>query len=93
MNGDNKNLSKLIERASRKNNNAVENIKNKYLEHICFNTYVQHKNYEKMGAIETDNEEHDIEKLKQYELINSSETVCGMINDVFETIIIESQED
>ena len=93
VNGDNKNLSKLIERASRKNNNAVENIKNKYLEHICFNTYVQHKNYEKMGAIETDNEEHDIEKLKQYELINSSETVCGMINDMFETIIIESQED
>ena len=46
-----------------------------------------------MGTIQTDNEEHDIEKLKQYELINSSETVCGMINDVFETIIIESQED
>ena len=93
VNGNNKNLEKLVERASRKNKDAVDNIKNKYLEHISFYSYVQHKNYEKMGTIQTDNEEHDIEKLKQYELINSSETVCGMINDVFETIIIESQED
>lgn len=32
------------------------------------------------------------EKIKESELRNASETVCGMINDFFESIIIESIE-
>ena len=32
------------------------------------------------------------EKIKESELRNASETVCGMINDFFESIIIESVE-
>ena len=41
---ENKNLQKLVERAQRKNDLAVQNIKNKYLEHISFHAFVLDKN-------------------------------------------------
>jgi len=41
---ENKNLNKLVERAQRKNDAAVQNIKNKYLEHISFYAFVLDKN-------------------------------------------------
>ncbi len=91
---ENKNLQKLVERAQRKNDAAVQNIKNKYLEHISFHAFVLDKNNPET-ILSKDDEEIPIEsyeKIKESELRNASETVCGMINDFFESIIIESVE-
>ena len=91
---ENKNLQKLVERAQRKNDAAVQNIKNKYLEHISFHAFVLDKNNPD-AVLTKDDEEiptESYEKIKESELRNASETVCGMINDFFESIIIESVE-
>ena len=91
---ENKNLNRLVERAQRKNDEAVQNIKNKYLEHISFYAFILDKN--SPDKILTDEDEEipsdSYAKIKEVELRNASETVCGMINDFFESIVIESVE-
>ena len=91
---ENKNLQKMVERAQRKNDEAVQNIKNKYLEHISFHAFVLDKNSPELILTKDDEEipSESYEKIKESELRNASETVCGMINDFFESIIIESVE-
>ncbi|MGY8910187.1 MAG: hypothetical protein ACKVIG_10040, partial [Flavobacteriales bacterium] len=91
---ENKNLQKLVVRAQRKNDDAVQNIKNKYLEHISFHAFVLDKNSPDKILSKDDEEipSESYEKVKESELRNASETVCGMINDFFESIIIESIE-
>ena len=91
---ENKNLQKLVVRAQRKNDEAVQNIKNKYLEHISFHAFVLDKNSPDKILSKDDEEipSESYEKVKESELRNASETVCGMINDFFESIIIESFE-
>lgn len=91
---ENKNLQKLVERAQRKNDLAVQNIKNKYLEHISFHAFVLDKNSLDKVLSKDDDEipSESYEKIKEAELRNASETVCGMISDFFESIIIESVE-
>ena len=92
---ENKNLQKLVERAHRKNEEAVQNIKNKYLEHISFHAFVLDKNNPDIVLSEEDEEipTESYEKMKESELRNASETVCGMINDFFELINVESIEE
>lgn len=91
---ENKNLQKLVERAQRKNDAAVQNIKNKYLEHVSFHSFVLDKNNLTSILAKEDEEipSESYEKVKEAELRNASETVCGMITDFFESIIIESSE-
>ncbi len=91
---ENKNLNKLVERAQRKNDEAVQNIKNKYLEHISFYAFVLDKNSpDKILTSEDEDIPTDsYAKIKESELRNASETICGMISDFFEMIIIESIE-
>jgi len=91
---ENKNLQTLVERAQRKNDLAVRNIKSKYLEHISFHAFVLDKNNPAIVLSDEDEEipSESYEKIKESELRNASETVCGMINDFFESIIIESIE-
>ena len=91
---ENKNLNKLVTRAQRKNEEAVQNIKNKYLEHISFYAFILDKNSPEKILSEDDDEVPTEAYAKIYEsgLRNASETVCGMINDFFEMIIIESAE-
>ncbi len=89
---ENKNLNKLVERAQRKNDEAVQNIKNKYLEHISFYAFVLDKNSPDR-ILSTEDEDIPTDsytKIKESGLRNASETVCGMISDFFEMIIIES---
>ena len=92
VSAENKNLSKLIARAQRKNDNAVDNIKNKYLEHISFYAFMLKQN--KIEDLDTVDEElipdDSYEQIQELGLRNASETVCGIINDFFEFIIIES---
>lgn len=89
---ENSNLTKLIAKAQRKNDEAVTNVKNKYLEHISFHAFVLDKNKPETYLTEEDGEVSSevLEKIRNSELENASETVCGMISDFFEVIITES---
>ncbi|MDC9721354.1 MAG: hypothetical protein PSN34_01100 [Urechidicola sp.] len=91
---ENKNLTKLVAKAQRQNDQAVQNIKNKYLEHISFYAFMLDQNKPEKFLTEEENELSDgvYQKIKESELRNASETVCGMINDFFELIITESVE-
>ena len=92
VNGENKNLLKIVERANRRGTEAVINIQNKYLEHMAFYAFVQNKNFKDNLQL-VDDSTIDLDKIKTYEQVNASETVCGMINDMFESFIIEQKED
>jgi len=91
---ENKNLTKLVAKAQRQNDEAVQNIKNKYLEHISFYAFMLDQNKPEKFLSEEDNELSDAvyQKIKESGLRNASETVCGMINDFFELIVTESTE-
>lgn len=94
VSGENRNLVKLVERAQRYSENAVDNIKNRYLEHISFHSYLLHRQ-DFLSLIKdekTDIDDEYIEMIKETELKNVSETVCGMIKDFFDQIITESVE-
>ena len=93
VSGENKNLTKLVARAQRSSQKAVDNIKNRYLEHISFHAYLLHR--QKAETFKENGQELDdelLDKIKDAELRNASETVCGMINDFFEPIITENPE-
>lgn len=94
VSAENKNLSKLVVKAQRQNEVAVDNIKNKYLEHISFYAFMINQNKPESFVDEDGEQVSDniFQKLKQASLTNASETVCGMINDFFEPIITESVE-
>lgn len=91
---ENKNLNRLVTRAQRQNEDAVQNIKNKYLEHISFYAFLLDKNNPENVLSEDDEiiPQESYSKMKEYELRNACETVCGMINDFFEIIILETNE-
>lgn len=89
----NKNLTKLIARAQRKSVDAVTSIKNRYLEHISFYAYLSHRQRtereksEEYKSIESET----LDILKNDDLQCTSETLCGIIDDFFESIVIEAQ--
>ena len=92
VSGENKNLTKLVVRAQRKNEVAVDNIKNKYLEHISFYAFML-RNNKKMNKYSSKTFDEEYEEHKErVELFTASETICGMISDFFEMIITESVE-
>lgn len=95
VSAENKNLTKLVSRAQRQNESAVENIKNKYLEHISFYAFMLNQSKPESFLDENENPVSDevYQKMKETGLRNASETVCGMINDFFEVIITESLEE
>ncbi len=94
VSAENTNLTKLVARAQRQNEFAVDNIKNKYLEHISFYAFMLNQN--KIENFVDDNNDpvsdEIFQQMKEAGLRNASETVSGMINDFFEPIITESVE-
>lgn len=95
VSAENKNLTKLVSRAQRHSEEAVANIKNKYLEHVAFHAFILNK--AKSPKIKDDEQmqisEEIIEQLRDRELRHASETICGILNDFFESIVIGSSED
>lgn len=94
VSAENKNLNRLVVRAQRHSDSAVQNIKNKYLEHISFYTFMLNQDKQENYLDDNGNPLPDevINKMKQKSLQNASETICGMINDFFEPIITESED-
>lgn len=94
INDSNKNLTKLIERAQQYSNEAVESIKIRYREHIGFTAFMinQNKFENEFKNLEDSINYELIEKVKQADLANACEAICGIINDFFQIIITENQE-
>ena len=88
---DNEKLDSLITRAQRKDTNAVDNVKNFYLEHIAFYAMLQdierhRKNSEPSDGESSESLDADPKSVSEAGLRHACETVCGIIDGVFEVI-------
>lgn len=94
INESNLHFTKLLERAQQYSNQAVESIKNRYKEHIGFCAFMISRNKieEKLQAEGKSIAVEDIEAIKNADLENSCETICGMISDFFDYIRTETEE-
>ncbi|MCH2354592.1 MAG: hypothetical protein MK295_09200, partial [Pseudomonadales bacterium] len=92
VNQDNKNLAKVLSRAQRRSQEAVDAIKAFYLEHIAFHAVVatiQDEKEEIDNTASADAEANGVtlaEKMRNRELARLSETVSGIIQQQFELI-------
>jgi|MTBAKMStandDraft_1061839.scaffolds.fasta_scaffold02555_7 hypothetical protein len=92
VSGENKQFNKLLSRAQRHGEEAVEAIKNFYLEHIAFHAVIAEidkQEAEREGILEADQAELQNKK----ELLHACETVCGIITSMFEVIVVESEKE
>lgn len=95
INDSNKYLGKLIERAQQYSTQAVESIKNRYREHIGFCTFMIDRNKIEERLQAEDGKTlslEQIEQIKNADLENSCETICGIISDFFDYIRTETEE-
>ncbi len=95
INDSNQHLTKLLERAQQYSTRAVDSIKNRYREHVAFCSFMINKNkIEDRVQTEDGNplNMEIVEQIKQADLENACETVCGMISDFFEYIRTETEE-
>jgi hypothetical protein len=91
VSASNEKLAALITRAQRRDSNAVDNIKNFYLEHISFYALLQ--DIERTKKTGTDEGSESVESLESTNsnispasLRHAGETVCGIIEGIFEVI-------
>ncbi|MEM5811031.1 MAG: hypothetical protein QXP66_03970 [Candidatus Aenigmatarchaeota archaeon] len=94
INESNLHFTKLLERAQQYSNQAVESIKNRYKEHIGFCAFMISRNKieEKLQAEGKSISIEDVEAIKNADLENGCETICGMISDFFDYIRAETEE-
>lgn len=95
INDSNQHLTKLLERAQQYSTQTVDSIKNRYREHVGFCAFMIDKNkIEERLQLEEGKalSPEIIEQIKQADLENGCETVCGMISDFFEYIRTETEE-
>ena len=87
---DNEKLDALISRAQRRDTNAVDNVKNFYLEHISFYSMLQdidrNRKSEAADGETLDSAHTDQKSVSEASLKHACETVCGIIDSVFEVI-------
>ncbi len=87
VSAENKKLNKLITRAQRRDLKAVDIIKNFYMEHISFYGYMAIANN---WDIERQVTPGAVEELRQYELDRACETICGIMEQLFELLVTEA---
>lgn len=94
INVENRHLIKLIEKAQKHGTDAVSAIKQKYIEHVSFCSFMinQNKIDETVKIADPQISPEVIEMIKQADLLNASESISGIISDFFESIIIENVE-
>jgi len=94
INESNLHFTKLLERAQQYSNQAVESIKNRYKEHIGFCAFMISRNKieEKLQSEGKAISVEDVEAIKNADLENGCETICGMISDFFDYIRTETEE-
>jgi hypothetical protein len=95
INDSNQHLTKLLERAQQYSTQAVDSIKNRYREHVGFCAFMIDKNKIEERLQTEDGKALSpeiVEQIKQADLENGCETVCGMITDFFDYIRTETEE-
>jgi hypothetical protein len=89
VSAENKRLTSLIARAQRRDRATVDALKDLYLEHISFHALladiVEQKTVEKGNGSDA-----DPEKNRERELKRATETVCGMLNQMFDFIATQA---
>lgn len=83
----NKLFKRFLARAQRHGDDAIEVIKDFYLEHIAFHAVIadiDKKNSEKEGG-----DPDQIEKQYSKEMTHACETVCGIMESMFDILIVE----
>ena len=85
VSADNEKLSQLIARAQRRDLAAVETIKNFYLEHISFFALLQDigRTSEQKASASEDDENGD-----ELALRHACETVCGIVDGLFDVLVM-----
>ena len=94
VSSENKNLNSLITKAQRTSTEAVDTIKDFYLEHIAFHSFLSSLKKERMSN-ENNNSEEVVddtiaEKFHQQELERACLTICGIMSQLFNYLIAES---
>jgi hypothetical protein len=83
---DNNNLNKIIKKAKNKSSDVTKQISNFYLENICFHAVLTSLQNKELEELNSSNEEILFDK----EMKRTSETICGIINELFDLFVIES---
>ena len=85
----NKRLDKLISRAQRRDLSAVETLKDFYLEHISYYAFIASNRHG--NGVSQDDETAD-DPIHQDELKRACETICGIMESLFEMLIRRAPE-
>ena len=97
INDSNKHLNKLITKAQQYSTQAVDSIKNRYREHVAFCAFMmdQNKIHEKLlkDDIKDAVSQEQVDKIKKAGLENACETIVDLLNDFFQVIVTEIQEE
>lgn len=82
---ENRHLVRLVARAQRHGERVIEDIRNFYLEHISFHAYLAELGKRRHG--EYRDGEHNGNRLYREELLRAAETVCGIIESLFDQFV------
>lgn len=92
VSADNHRLAGLITRAQRRDTAAVETVRNFYLEHIAYYSVLASFDIDRTRTRENGGQQPDpqvLEVEQERELQRACETICGIVEDVFEVIITQ----
>lgn len=87
ISADNRNLNNLIERAQRRASGTVDAIKDFYMEHVGYHAVIAHLDTDE-GPEEAEGkiDPGELEREQEQELRRVSQTVCGIMRDLFDVI-------
>jgi hypothetical protein len=89
VSADNERLSQLIARAQRRSIEAVDVLKNFYLEHVSFFALLQDIDRTSRDGVAPSPDEED--GIGDMPLKHACETVCGIIEGLFEVLVTSGQ--
>ena len=95
VSSENRRLNALIAKAQRRNVDAVDNVRDFYLEHIAFHALLTELNNQASTVEDSSDEESGVnelgtEKAQQKELQRACETVCGIMDQMFDLITTQA---
>jgi hypothetical protein len=88
VSADNERLSQVIAKAQRRNITAVDIVKNFYLEHVSFFSLLQDIDRAEQPQAKTTDADDDEDYDSDASLRHACETVCGIIDGMFEVLVV-----
>jgi len=90
VSADNARLNTLIARAQRRDTSAVDSLKDFYLEHISYYAFVA--DADRRGNGEGQDDEANGEAAHQRELRHACDTICGIMDNLFDLLVERAPE-